>query len=459
MSEPAAKRAHDEGAGEVRRKTPYPRMIMQKRDGGELSPHEIHDFVADVVQGTIPMEQVGAMLMAIFNRGMTEDETIALTKELTFSGATMSWPEFKGAVVDKHSTGGVGDKISLPLAPALAACGLKVPMISGRGLGHTGGTLDKLESIPGFTISQSTEQMSAILHSVGCCIVGQTSDLVPADKKLYATRDITATVESIPLITASIVSKKVAEGLDSLILDVKVGKAAFMKTKEQALELARSMVSAGNGAGVKTMAILTAMDAPIGNAIGNAIEVAESIECLKGRGPADLTELVAEEGGHLLALNGNAATPEAGRKMILETLSNGTALAKFRDMCVAQGVAKETAAKLCEDPWSAMTQAALVTDIPAPASGFVHEIDSMALAIVSSLLGAGRQRQSDVVRHEVGIEILAHIGAAVTQGQPWLRLFHSTPLAEQDRATLVHAATIAEHAPAKSSRIIDFVFQ
>eukprot|EP00795_Rhopilema_esculentum_P005197 gene5197-332_t len=282
----------------------YPDLIGIKRDGGNLSPDQIAHFIRGIVEGNVHGSQLGAMLMAIYLKGMNHDETIGLTHSMLNSGEIFSWPdEWKHLVVDKHSTGGVGDKVSLPLAPALAACGLKVPMISGRSLGFTGGTLDKLESIPGFRTSLTKDEIINIVKEVGCCIVGQTESIVPADKILYSIRDITGTVACIPLVASSIISKKAAEKPKALVLDVKCGNGCFNKTKEVADALAKAMVLASNGLGIQTTAFITEMDNPIGRAIGNSVEVAESLECLHGKGPKDLKELICMQGRKINAFS------------------------------------------------------------------------------------------------------------------------------------------------------------
>ncbi|KAK5896257.1 hypothetical protein CgunFtcFv8_009877 [Champsocephalus gunnari] len=319
-------------------------LIRKKRDGKMLANEEIKTFIDAVTNKTIQDCQTGAMLMAIWQKGMVPEEVETLTREMMSSGEVMSWPkEWAGLVVDKHSTGGVGDKVSLVLAPALAACGCKVPMISGRGLAHTGGTLDKLESIPGFNIHQSAAQILEILGSVGCCIVGQTETLVPADRVLYDLRDATSTVDSLPLITASIVSKKGAESLSALVLDVKFGRAALYKDLDSARELAQSLVHAGNLLGMRTAAALSCMDAVIGRCVGNSLEVMESLETLKGRGPEDLMELVTTLGGLLLQMTGSVSDLSEGRRKISDAVIGGAALSKFQAMMEAQGVANETA--------------------------------------------------------------------------------------------------------------------
>ncbi|XP_069764130.1 thymidine phosphorylase [Narcine bancroftii] len=324
-------------------------MIRKKRDKQSLSAEEINYFVQGVTNQSIQDCQIGAMLMAICLQGMTQEEAVNLTQEMKLSGAVLEWPkEWSSVIVDKHSTGGVGDKVSLVLSPALAACGCKVPMISGRGLGHTGGTLDKLESIPGFNINKSPEEIKQILATVGCCIVGQTANLVPADKKLYAIRDVTSTVDCLPLIAGSIISKKGAESLAALILDVKYGEGALYKNISEARELAEYLVYVGNSLGIQTVAAISRMDNPIGKRIGNSLEVIESIECLKGKGPKDLEELVTCLGGHLLHLCGKAGSFKAGEKDIKNALQNGCALGKFQAMLVAQGVTPDLARALCQ---------------------------------------------------------------------------------------------------------------
>lgn len=406
----------------------FPELIKRKRDGDQLSPAEIHTFVQGVTSGAIQHSQIGAMLMAIWQKNMTDEETLALTREMMNSGDTLEWPK-EWRVVDKHSTGGVGDKVSLPLAPALAACGCKVPMISGRGLAHTGGTLDKLESIPGFNVYQSIQQVKQILQDVGCCIVGQTESLVPADRVLYAMRDATSTVDSLPLITGSIISKKGAEGLNALVLDVKFGRAALYKDLDSARKLAQSLVTAGNRLGVKTGAVLSRMDAPIGQSVGNAVEVCEALECLKGRGPDDLTELVTDLGGHLLWMCG-LFTLESGKKEIALKLKNGEALEKFQEMLKAQGVSADVARSLCSDKtdyFRHMTRAAYQTELKVLDNGAVLDIDGLALAEVLHKLGAGRTKSGEEIDHSVGAEILVKMGQQVQKGESWIRIHHNSP--------------------------------
>ncbi|XP_060759684.1 thymidine phosphorylase [Neoarius graeffei] len=406
----------------------FPGMIRRKRDGDQLSTEEICAFIGGVKSHTIQESQIGAMLMAIWQKSMVPEETMILTKEMMMSGEVFHWPEeWEGLIVDKHSTGGVGDKVSLPLAPALAACGCKVPMISGRGLAHTGGTLDKLESIPGFRINLSVEQAKQILQDVGCCIMGQTETLVPADRVLYAIRDITATVDSVPLITASIMSKKAAEGLSALVLDVKFGKAALYKDLNSARSLAQSLVTVGNSLGIKTGAVLSRMDAPIGRCVGHTLEVYEALECLKGRGPDDLKNLVTALGGYLLQMSGQSATQEAGQKAISEVLMNGMALQKFQAMLEAQGVSACISQALCSEKaeyFKYLKPAQYKTELKATDDGTVLEIDGMAIAMLLHKLGAGRNKAGEPINHSVGAELLVDPGQQIKKGQSWIRIHH-----------------------------------
>ncbi|XP_052810282.1 thymidine phosphorylase-like [Mya arenaria] len=422
------KRNGETETGKINGELCIPSLIKRKRDGKQLTREEVEYFVKEVVAGQVQDAQLGAMLMAMYIRGLDYDETSYLTRSMTHSGEVLKWPaEWRGKIVDKHSTGGVGDKVSLILAPALAACGMKVPMVSGRGLCHTGGTLDKLESIPGFTVSQSHANMIKILEDVGCCIVGQTSNLVPADKIMYATRDVTSTTENIGLITSSIISKKVAESLDALVLDVKIGKGAFLKNEKDARELANRMVAAGNGSGVQTIALLTDMNSPIGMNIGNALEVAETIECLHGNGPNDLTDLVTRLGGHLLYKVNAAGSMDAAVDMVAKTLIDGSALAKFQAMMVAQGVQEELADKLClkgADVFEYLPKAKHTYEIKCSKSGHIHSIDSMNCAIVTWKLGAGRKKAGEAINFGVGIQLKKHVGDAVNKDEVAMVVHH-----------------------------------
>ncbi|XP_062618277.1 thymidine phosphorylase-like [Saccostrea cucullata] len=419
-----------------------PDLLIKKRDGNALTPGEIEYFVREVVSGGVQECQLGAMLMAIYLKGLTDEETVCLTGAMKNSGDVLGpWPaEWDGKVVDKHSTGGVGDKISLILAPALAACGMKVPMVSGRGLGHTGGTLDKLESIEGLSVSATKDKMLQILTNVGCCIVGQTENLVPADKKMYAIRDVTGTVDNIGLISGSIISKKAAEQLNALVLDVKFGVGAMMVDEVKSRELAKKMVEIGNGLGIKTVALMTDMNNPIGNMIGNALEVAESVNCLHGNGPSELEDLVLRLGGQLLFLSGNASSTEEGQKKLKETLNNGEAARKFKEMIIAQGANPEKAEVLCTrgaDLWSVLPKAKTVTTLKSKHSGFVFAINSRTCAECSLKLGAGRKASSDKINHSVGLEICVNIGDSIKEGDVWIKVYHDCDVIPDDIMALL----------------------
>lgn len=434
-----------------------PDLIRKKRDGGALSDEEIQTFIQAVTNKTVQESQIGAMLMAIWQRGMIDTEIKTLTREMMSSGEIMSWPEeWAGLVVDKHSTGGVGDKVSLVLAPALAACGCKVPMISGRGLAHTGGTLDKLESIPGFNIHQSAAQILEILGSVGCCIVGQTEMLVPADRVLYALRDATSTVNSLPLITGSIISKKGAESLSALVLDVKFGRAALYKDLESAKQLAHLLVNVGNGLGMRTAAVLSCMDGTIGRCVGNSLEVIESLETLKGKGPADLMELVTTLGGVLLMMTGLVSNLSEGRRQISDAVIGGAALSKFQNMMEAQGVANEKAQSLCSahtDYYTVLRKSERQMELKTPADGVVVDVDGLVLAEILHKLGAGRSKPGEPVNHSVGAELLVSLGQRVTEGDAWLRLHYENPAPTPDQINrLQNALTLRSRDDAQTQQ-------
>ncbi len=410
-------------------------VIRKKRDGLALERQEIDAFVAGSTDGSWPDYQITALLMAIVLRGMSDEETAWLTEAMAHSGSRFDLGRVPGRKVDKHSTGGVGDKTSLVLAPLAAACGVVVPMMSGRGLGHTGGTLDKLEAIPGFRVDCSAADIVRMLERVGCVIVGQTRDVAPADRRLYRLRDVTATVESIPLITASIMSKKLAEGIDGLVLDVKVGRGAFMKTEGEARQLAGAMVQAGRLAGVQTEALLTRMDAPLGRMVGNALEVIESIETLKGQGPPDLTELSLQLTARMVWLSGQATDPDDAGRRAREALASGAGLERFRRMIEAQG----------GDPAVVDEPARLgVADgrelVRAPRSGYLTGLDALLVGRAAAALGAGRATAEDRVDHGVGVRVLVSRGALVRAGEAVLELVH------RDGAGLRDAAEIAAQA-------------
>jgi pyrimidine-nucleoside phosphorylase len=410
-------------------------IIMRKRDGGALSRDEIRFFVSGVTSGSLPDYQASALLMAVLLRGMTPEETAWLTDAMVDSGARVDLSEIPGVKVDKHSTGGVGDKTSLILAPLAAACGVPVPMMSGRGLGHTGGTLDKLESIPGFRVNLSLEEMKEALARVGCAMIGQTSQIAPADKKLYALRDVTGTVESIPLISASIMSKKIAEGIDALVLDVKTGSGAFMKTEADSRRLAESLVSIGNRSGVRTEAVITAMDAPLGCAVGNALEVVECIDVLKGRGPADLVDVSVELAARMLVVGCVAADRSEGERRVRAAIASGAGLDRFRRIVEQQGGDP----RIVDDP-ARLPTAPERHLVHAGSGGFVVRLDAELVGRASVVLGAGRDRVEDPVDPAVGIVVLAKPGAEVREGDPVLELHY------RDRTRLQGALALARNA-------------
>jgi pyrimidine-nucleoside phosphorylase len=388
-------------------------LIRKKRDGQRLSDEEVRAFIAGTTDGSIPDYQVSAMLMAIFFRGLEGGELAVWAESMLRSGDVIDLSGLDRPKVDKHSTGGVGDKISLPLAPAVAACGAAVPMVSGRGLGHTGGTLDKLEAIPGFTVKLTVEQFVSQVSRLGVCLIGQTDRVAPADRRLYALRDVTATVESIPLIASSIMSKKLAEGIDALVLDCKVGEGAFMKSRADAVKLARAIQSIGAAASVRVSAVLTDMDAPIGRLIGNAVEVAESIQVLGGGGPADTRELTVALGGEMLVLAGLVRDAEEGRDRIARSLDDGSALEVFRKVVEAQGGDP----RVVDDPDGVLPQARHRTPVLAPESGTVRALAARDIGIAALLLGAGRRRVEDVIDPGAGIELAVHLGDRVERGE------------------------------------------
>ena len=388
-------------------------IIAKKRDGEVLSREEIGAFVRGATDGSWADYQLSALLMAIYLRGMTPEETALYTEAMMNSGVVADLRSVKLPKADKHSTGGVGDKVSLHLAPMVAACGVAVPMISGRGLGHTGGTLDKLESIPGFRVNLSMAEYRAELEQIGLSLIGQTAELAPSDKKLYALRDVTATVECIPLICGSILAKKLAEGIDVLVLDVKFGRGAFMKDKAKARELAQALVSVATAMGKPTRAVMTAMEQPLGRNVGNALEVVESIECLEGRGPADTMEVTYALAEQMLVLAGVAQTAAEARVALERSISSGAALGKLRAMITAQG----GDARVVDEP-ERLPQAKFKVALAAPRAGFVQDVDAMGVALAALRLGAGRVKAADGVDHAVGVSDLVKVGELVVAGGP-----------------------------------------
>ncbi|NXH13542.1 TYPH phosphorylase, partial [Bucco capensis] len=436
-----------------------PSLIRKKRDGERLEKEEIQSFVQEVTEGTAQQGQIGAMLMAIRLRGMDAGETLALTRAMASSGRALAWPAaWHGHLVDKHSTGGVGDKVSLVLAPALAACGCKVPMISGRGLGHTGGTLDKLEAIPGFRVNLSPEEMQSVLEQVGCCIVGQSEELVPADRVLYGLRDVTATVDSLPLITASILSKKAVEQLSALVLDVKFGTAALYPTQESARQLAESLVAVGQLLGIHTSAVLSRMDQPLGRCVGNSLEVLEALECLEGGGPPDLRQLVTTLGGLLLWQCGLAEEAEQGRARLGQALDDGSALCTFEAMLGAQGVPPTTAHCLCTatppQRQQLLGQANTREELRALQGGWVQQIEALPLAHTLHALGAGRARAGDPINPRVGVELLVTVGQHLREGEPWLRVHHDGGLDEGRQQALQAALRLVPDPPPSPPELV-----
>jgi pyrimidine-nucleoside phosphorylase len=384
-------------------------LIERKRDGGELDTGELAELVLAYARGEVPDEQMSAFAMAVFFRGLSPAETYALTDAMVQSGAVVDLSPIGRPCVDKHSTGGVGDKTSIALGPIVAACGVPFAKMSGRGLGHTGGTLDKLESIPGFTVELTPDAFVRQVQDIGLAIVGQTPDLVPADRRLYALRDVTATVEQVSLIAASIMSKKIAAGADAILLDVKVGEGAFMKTREQARRLAETMLDLGRRADRRVVCELTAMDEPLGRAVGNALEVREAIATLRGEGPSDFTQLVLGSAGRLLAMSDLDLGEEEGRRRAEATVASGGALAAYRSWVAAQG----------GDPdEERLPRAPVVAPVAAGTSGYVTALHGLGIGRAAVNLGAGRARKEDPVDHATGIVCVAKRGDEVAAGQP-----------------------------------------
>jgi len=429
--------------------------IRAKRDGRVLTEAALRAFVSGYTDGSIPDYQAAALLMAIYFRGLDGAELAVLTDAMLHSGDVVDLSDLPGLKVDKHSTGGVGDKISLHLAPAVAACGVTVPMISGRGLGHTGGTLDKLESIPGFSVDLGIDRFREILRDAGLCLIGQTARLAPADKKLYALRDVTGTVESIQLIAASIMSKKLAEGIDGLVLDVKVGSGAFMKTPERARELAETLVGIGRRAGKRVSALITDMDQPLGRYIGNAVEVHESLEVLSGRGEPDLVELTLALGAEMLLLGAAARTVEEGREKIARSLKDGSALQRFRRCVELQGG---------ELPTSTRGWFAEDTERVQAGVGYVQRIDAEAVGLAALRLGAGRVRKEDPVDHGAFVWLKKKVGERVEPGDdlawfsapsPAVGRNHHEVIVAEVRANLAAAYTLGPTPPTARPLVLD----
>ncbi|MDB4929891.1 MAG: thymidine phosphorylase [Myxococcaceae bacterium] len=405
-----------------------PELIAAKRDGLALTRDDIAQLIAGFVRGDVADYQMTAFAMAVFFRGMTPDETVALTLAMRDSGTVVDLSDIPARKVDKHSTGGVGDKVSLALAPMVAACGVAVPMISGRGLGHTGGTLDKLEAIPGFSVDLSIARFRELVRDVGTCMIGQTAELAPADKRLYALRDVTATVESIPLIVASILSKKLAEGIDGLVLDVKFGSGAFMKTPDQARALARNLVDVARGGGKDCVAWLTRMDRPLGRTVGNALETIEAFELLHGRGPDDLREVTLVLGASMLVMGRVAADEAAARAMLLAAVADGSAARVARAMVAAQGGDPRAV-----DDLSVFAVAPVRVPFRAATAGTVLAVDTHAVGIAGVEMGAGRARTTDRIDPAVGFVFEHNVGARLSAGDA-IAWVHARDAASADRA-------------------------
>lgn len=429
-------------------------IIMKKRNGGKLTPEEISFFVSGYTREEIPDYQVSALMMAVYFQGMDQEETLALTMAMAHSGDMLDLSAIHGVKVDKHSTGGVGDKTSLALAPMAAACGVKIAKMSGRGLGHTGGTIDKLESFTGFSTGISREHFIRQVNDIGISIMGQTADLAPADKKLYALRDVTATVDNMSLIASSIMSKKLAAGADAIVLDVKTGSGAFMKTLEDSLALAREMVRIGNGAGRRTIAVVSDMDQPLGRAVGNALEVKEAIDTLRGQGPEDFVELCMTLGSRMLIAGGRAGDETQARDMLQQAISSGAALDKLAAFVRAQG----GDAAAVYDP-ELLPKAAYVEPILASTEGYIHDIRCDEIGVCSLLLGGGRETKDSEIDLSVGLVLAAKVGDYVKMGEPLAYMhFNDRAKAAAARDRFYQAYTLSREkpeAPALIHQVLD----
>ncbi|MBJ9978822.1 pyrimidine-nucleoside phosphorylase [Bacillus sp. S70] len=418
-------------------------IIAKKREGKEITTEEIKFFINGYTDGSIPDYQVSALAMAIFFKDMTDRERADLTMAMVESGETIDLSAIEGIKVDKHSTGGVGDTTTLVLGPLVAALDVPVAKMSGRGLGHTGGTIDKLEAVEGFHVEITKEQFIDIVNRDKVAVIGQTGNLTPADKKIYALRDVTGTVNSIPLIASSIMSKKIAAGADAIVLDVKTGAGAFMKTEEDAKELAHAMVRIGNNVGRQTMAVISDMSQPLGFAIGNALEVKEAIDTLKGEGPEDLTELVLVLGSQMVVLAKKANTLEEAREMLIEVMKNGKATEKFKEFLSNQG----GDSSIVDNP-EKMPQAKYVIDVPAKTSGVISNIVADEIGIAAMLLGAGRATKEDEIDLAVGLMLRKKVGDAVKEGEPFVTIYANRENVEDVKAKIYENISIAETAVA-----------
>jgi len=426
-------------------------VIQKKRDGAELAKDEIDFFIHGYARGEVPDYQASAFTMAVFFKGMTPAETVALTESMMHTGEVLDLGELPGPKVDKHSTGGVGDKTSLVLAPLAAACGVYVPMISGRGLGHTGGTLDKLESIPGFDVRLSLARFKSVLGECGLGLIGQTPEIAPADRKLYALRDVTATVESLPLISASIMSKKMAEGIDALVLDVKCGDGAFLRSREEARALAETMLGIGRGMGKRVAALITDMDQPLGRTAGNALEVAECVETLKSRGPKDLESLSIELAAWMVKLAGVSPSLDAARAKVREALASGAGLERFRRVIELQGGNP----RVCDDP-SLLPQAAETVVVRSERDGRVGRLAARAIGHAGMLLGAGRETVDGAIDPAVGFVFHKKVGDPVAVGEPIVTVHvGKASRREAALARLKQAIVVAAEAPSRGPLVLE----
>ncbi|MGL5898717.1 MAG: pyrimidine-nucleoside phosphorylase [Lactobacillaceae bacterium] len=416
-------------------------IIHQKRNGGALSEDQINFFINGVVSGEIPDYQTTALLMAIYYQNMTVDERTILTKAMLNSGDRLDLHKIPGIKVDKHSTGGIGDKVSIPLAPIVAAAGIPDPMVSGRGLGNTGGTLDKLEAIPGYKVEESEAQFIQQVSDIGLAIVGTTGNIAPADKKIYALRDVTDTVDSIPLIASSIMSKKIASGTDALVFDVKTGSGAFMKTYDEAKELAQALVDIGKNAGIKSIAVITDMSQPLGNKIGNSLEIEESIDLLKGKGPADLKEVTLTLGSYMAILGQKAQSFSEAYRMLEKVISSGAALDKFRQMLKAQGANDQVI-----DDYSIMPQAKYHFDLLAERTGIIGQLSANEVGIASMMLGGGRLKIDDQLDYSVGIVLHKKVGDLVKEGESILTIYSNHQDVAEVKVLLKNHINIVETA-------------
>ena len=428
-------------------------VIIRKRDGEALAGDDIAAFIAGFADGSVSHAQAAALAMAIYFRDMNMDERVALTLAMRDSGTVLDWSDLDGPVADKHSTGGVGDNVSLMLAPILAALGIYVPMISGRGLGHTGGTLDKFDAIPGYSTSPDNALFRQVVREAGCAIIGQTADLAPADKLLYAIRDVTGTVESIPLITASILSKKLAAGLDALILDVKTGSGAFMKDDASAKDLADTMMEVGRRLNKQVICVVSEMGQPLGHAVGHSNEVAEAIQTLQGKGPEDLTELCVKLGGLILMGAGDVKTPEAGEAKLREAIASGAAIQKFREFVAAQG----GDARVIESP-EIMPQPRLRVPVEATQDGYVQQLDALPVGIACKELGGGRLYKGAPLDLAVGVELMKKVGDRVEKGETLAYLLVNDEAKLAAATEAVQSAYRVGSTPASAPELIRAVY-